>query len=106
MAIYVILGRFPPEAFRDPKEFKKVAEAVSAKIKAECSGVRRENSHATLGRFDVIDFVEANEPKQIEKGAMIYSCLRTFDDRGAGCDALERIPYDALAFSVKRRTRQ
>jgi len=25
----------------------------------------------TLGRFDVVDIVEANDPKQIEKAAMI-----------------------------------
>ena len=71
MATYVILSRFSPEAFREPKEFKKLAEAVSAKIKGECSGVRWKDSYATLGRFDVVDIVEANDPKQIEKAAMI-----------------------------------
>lgn len=71
MATYVILSRFSPEAFREPVEFKKLAEAVSNKIKAECSGVRWKESYATLGRFDVVDVVEANDPKQIEKAAMI-----------------------------------
>ena len=28
-------------------------------------------SFATLGRFDVVDIVEAEDPKQIEKAAMI-----------------------------------
>lgn len=38
MATYVILSRFSPEAFREAGEFKKIAEAVSAKIKRErCS---------------------------------------------------------------------
>ena len=40
MATYVILSRFSPEAFRDPKDFKMLAEAVSAEIKKKCSGVR------------------------------------------------------------------
>jgi uncharacterized protein with GYD domain len=71
MASYVILSRFSPEAFRQPGEFKKLAEAVSAKIKSECSGVQWKASSATLGRFDVVDVVEANDPKQIEKAAMI-----------------------------------
>lgn len=71
MATYVILSRFSPEAFRDPKEFKKLAEAVSQKIKSECPGVRWKESFATLGRFDVVDIVEANDPKQMEKAAMI-----------------------------------
>ena len=30
-----------------------------------------EGSYATLGRFDVVDIVEAKDPKQIEKAAMI-----------------------------------
>ncbi len=71
MATYVILSRFSPEAFRDPKEFKKLAEAVTAKIRSECPGVVWKDSYATLGRFDVVDFVEAHDPKQIEKAAMI-----------------------------------
>jgi hypothetical protein len=35
MATYVILSRFSPDAFRDPKEFKKLAETVSNKIGSE-----------------------------------------------------------------------
>ncbi len=71
MATYVILSRFSPEAFRDPKEFKKLAEVVSAKIKTECPGVKWKDSFATLGRFDVVDVVEAKDAKEIEKAAMI-----------------------------------
>ncbi len=71
MATYVILSRFSPEAFREPKEFKKLADAVSSKIKKECQGVHWKYSFATLGRFDVVDVVEASDPKQIEKAAMI-----------------------------------
>jgi uncharacterized protein with GYD domain len=71
MATYVILSRFSPEAFREPHEFKKLAEAVSAKIKNECSDIRWKDSYATLGRFDVVDIVEANDPKHIDKAAMI-----------------------------------
>jgi len=70
MATYVILSRFSPEAFRDPKDFKKLADAVSTKIKSEYPGVRWKDSYATLGRFDVVDIVEADDPKQIEKVAM------------------------------------
>lgn len=71
MATYAILSRFSPEAFREPKEFKKLADAVSSQIKKQCPGVAWKQSFATLGRFDVIDIVEANDPKQIEKAAMI-----------------------------------
>lgn len=69
MATYVILSRFSPEAFRDPKDFKKLAEDVSSKIKS--LNVRWKASYATLGRFDVVDIVEADDPKQIEQAALI-----------------------------------
>lgn len=71
MATYVVLSRFSPEAFRDPKDFKKLAEQVTARIKSECPGVKWKDSYATLGRFDVVDIVEADDPKQIEKAAML-----------------------------------
>jgi uncharacterized protein with GYD domain len=71
MATYIILSRFSPEAFEDPKDFLKLAEKVSSKIKRDCPGIRWKDSYATLGRFDVLDIVEAEDPKQIEKAAMI-----------------------------------
>ena len=71
MATYVILSRFSPDAFRDPKDFKKLSETVSQKIKADCPGIEWKHSFATLGRFDVVDVVETDDPRQIERAAMI-----------------------------------
>jgi uncharacterized protein with GYD domain len=71
MATYIILSRFSPEAFGDPKDFKKLAATVSAKIKSECPGVTWKESFATLGRFDAVDIVESADLKQVEKAAMI-----------------------------------
>ncbi len=71
MATYVMLSRFSPEAFREPKDFKKLAEEVSDRIKKECPGVKWKASYATLGRFDVVDVVESDDPKQVGKAAMI-----------------------------------
>ena len=71
MPTYIILSRFSPEAFRDPKEFRKLADAVTTKIKTECPGIHWKNSFATTGRFDVVDIVEAQDPKEIAKAAMI-----------------------------------
>ena len=68
---YVILSRFSPEAFADPKDFKPLARNVSEQIKSQCPGVVWKDSFATLGRFDVVDIVEAEDPKQVEKAAMI-----------------------------------
>ena len=71
MATYVVLSRLSPEAFRDPSDFTKLAKAVSAAIKEQCPDLKWKESYATLGRFDVIDVVEADDPKQIERAAMI-----------------------------------
>jgi len=71
MATYVILSRFSPNAFVDPKDVAQLAAAVSGKIKSECPGVVWKESYATLGRFDVLDIVEADDPKEVEKAAMI-----------------------------------
>lgn len=75
MATYIILSRFSPEAFDDPKHFVQLAERVSQKIKRECPEVEWKGSYATLGRFDVVDIVEAPDPRQIEKVAMIIRAL-------------------------------
>ena len=71
MTTYIILSRFSPEAFEEPKNFKALAATVSAKIKSQCPDVTWKGSFATLGRYDVVDFVDADDPKQIEKVAMI-----------------------------------
>jgi uncharacterized protein with GYD domain len=71
MATYIILSRFSPDAFKDPKEFKELAREVSARIRSDCPGIKWKDSYATLGRFDVVDVVETDDPKEIEKAAMI-----------------------------------
>ena len=71
MATFIILSRISPEAFTDPFEFKKIAGIVASKIKSECPGVVWKESYATTGRFDVVDIVESDDPKEIAKAAMI-----------------------------------
>ena len=71
MTTYVILSRVSPEAFSDPFEFKKIAEQVAAKISAECPDVRWKDSFALNGRFDVIDIIESDDPRQVHKAALI-----------------------------------
>jgi len=71
MNTYIILSRFSPQAFDDPRHFLEMAEQVSKKIKTDCPNVRWKDSYATLGRFDVVDVVEADDPQDIEKVAMI-----------------------------------
>lgn len=53
MATYIILSRFSPEAFGDPRDFRQLAGAVSEHIKRECPGVTWKDSFATMGRARV-----------------------------------------------------
>ena len=71
MATYIILSKVSPEAFRDPKDFRKLADTVSKRIREECTGVTWKSSFATMGRFDVVDIVESEDSRQVEKAAMI-----------------------------------
>lgn len=71
MATYIILSQLLPEALSDPKDFKRLAANVSEKIKSECPDVKWKDSYTVLGEYDVVDIVEADDPKQVEKAAMI-----------------------------------
>jgi len=71
MATYIILSKLSTEASRDPGEFRQLAEKVAQKIKTQCRNVRWVSSYALMGRFDVIDIVEADDPTEVEKAAMV-----------------------------------
>ena len=71
MATYVILSKFSPGALTEPKDLKRLADTVSDTIKKECPGVTWKDSYVTMGQFDVLDLVESDDPKQVEKAAMI-----------------------------------
>jgi uncharacterized protein with GYD domain len=71
MGTYVILSRVSPDSFSNPHNFRQLARAVSETIKAECPGVTWKASYATLGRFDVVDIVEADDPKDVERASMV-----------------------------------
>jgi uncharacterized protein with GYD domain len=74
MAAYVILSKLSADAMKDPGEFRQLGETVAKKIKAQCPGVRWKDSYALMGRYDVVDIVEANSPAEVEKAAMIIRC--------------------------------
>jgi len=88
MSTYIILSRVSAEAFRDSKDFKQAAGAATAKIKSNCPDVVWKDSYATMGRFDFVDIVEADDPKQVEKAAMI---IRTY-----GHSTTETLPATPL----------
>ena len=90
MATYVILCRISPEAVKDPKNFKDLAKTVSETIKQQCPGVIWKDSYATLGRFDVVDIVEAAKPEEVQKTAMI---IRSSVQTARGATAEKQCPW-------------
>lgn len=71
MATFIILSRFSHETTRDIEQLKRSASKVAEVIKADCPGVTWKESYAVLGRFDVVDVVEAADVKEVEKAAML-----------------------------------
>ena len=84
MPTYVILSKISPDAFQDPKEFRKLAADVSSRIRKQCPGVTWKQSFATLGRFDVVDIVESRDPEQVARAALLI--------RGYGHASTETLP--------------
>ena len=64
MATYVILSKLSPESVQDLGGFRKLAETVSQQIRAQCPNVRWKDSYALMGRFDVLDIVEADNVEE------------------------------------------
>ncbi|MFO7605544.1 MAG: GYD domain-containing protein [Desulfurivibrionaceae bacterium] len=71
MQTYIILSRFTSRTVTDPNELKSVAKVVSDKIRSECPGIHWKESYALMGRFDVVDIVETDDLKEVQKTAMI-----------------------------------
>ncbi len=74
MATYIILSKLAANAMEDPSQFRKLAENVSKRIKEQCPRVRWKESYALMGRFDGVDIVEADNPNEVEKAAMLIRC--------------------------------
>ena len=84
MATYVILSKISPDAFQDPKEFRKIASEVASRIRKQCPRVTGKQSFATLGRLDVVDIVESKGPQQVARAALLI--------RGYGHATTETLP--------------
>jgi uncharacterized protein with GYD domain len=101
MATFVILTRLLPEG---AQALPASARSVAERIKTECPNVRWKESYATLGEFDVLDVVEADDPADVSKAAMIIR------EVGRGTtETLAAIPWkhfiDSLAGRGARKVR-
>jgi uncharacterized protein with GYD domain len=75
MQTYFILSKISPKAFEGGKDFKQLATAVSEKIEKDCPSVVWKDSHITMGRFDVIDIVEAEDLEDVDRASMIIRAI-------------------------------
>ncbi|MCE5276749.1 MAG: GYD domain-containing protein [Planctomycetaceae bacterium] len=71
MDTYVILSKLSPDAFRDPQDLPALADEVKQRIKEDCPDVVWKDSYALMGRFDVVDLIEAPSRDDAEHAAMI-----------------------------------
>jgi uncharacterized protein with GYD domain len=97
MATYIILSRLSDSAVSDPNEFDALANKVSERIKQDCPEVKWKDSYATLGRFDVVDIVESDDPKQVERAAMI---IRSYGH--ASTETMQATPWKEFKESFSR----
>jgi uncharacterized protein with GYD domain len=89
MPTYIILSKLSSDAFQDPKEFKKLADAVASRIRKQCPDVIWKQSFATLGRFDVLDVVESKDSEQVARAPMLIRGVWTHDNGDVTGHALE-----------------
>ena len=71
MASYLIVTKLGTESYENPDQFRELAKRVAARIRNECPGIRWKDSYAVMGRFDVVDVIEAASAADAERAAMI-----------------------------------
>lgn len=75
MNTYIILTRFLDDAFDVHTDLNTYAQTVKDHIREECPDVTWRQSFMTMGSVDVVDVVEAEDPRDVQKAALI---IRTF----------------------------
>ncbi len=73
MQTYIILTKFTPGAFATPTAFKQVSARLTAKIKQACPDLHWKASYSTAGRYDVVDVVEADDPDEVHRAAILIN---------------------------------
>jgi uncharacterized protein with GYD domain len=91
---FAILSRFAPGSFETPADLKARAEAVTDRIEADCD-VAWKDSYMLGGSYDVLDLVEADDPKEVQRAALV---LRAFgNERTETCVAT---PWDEMLDAI------
>ena len=71
MQTYIIFTRLSPSSFKNGEQFRQLAKRVSQRIKDESPKAHWMKSYALMGRFDVVDIVEAESAADAERAALI-----------------------------------
>jgi uncharacterized protein with GYD domain len=73
MQTFIILTKFAAGAFEAPAAFRQASAELTERLKRECPGVHWKASFATLGRYDVVDIVEAERPEDVHRAAILVN---------------------------------
>lgn len=71
MQTYIIFTRLSQSSFKNAEQFRQLAKRVSQRIKEEAPKAHWKESYALMGRFDVVDIVEADSAADAERAALI-----------------------------------
>jgi uncharacterized protein with GYD domain len=75
MPTFIMLTRLSHQALKDPHSLVELSEAITRRIRNECSGVEWEANYAVLGPADYLDIFTAPDAETAMKVATI---IRTF----------------------------
>lgn len=95
MQRYAIMSRFNGSGALDPASFKQTAERVASRIKQECPDVHWQDSYMLMGSVDVLDLVDSDNPRAVEKAAMIIR-----SESGARTETSLATPWKDLLTSL------
>jgi len=95
MATYLIFTKLGTESFKSPQQFRELAQRVSSRIRSDCPGVRWKDSYAVMGRYDVVDIVEAASAADVERASMIIRA-----DAHATTETMHATPWDEFLKSL------
>ena len=90
MSTYIILRQIKSKSLLDSTDILPIGRYN--KFKKECQGVEWKECYATLGRYDFMDIIDAEDPMQVEKAIMIIR-----DDENFNTNLLFAIPLKSIS---------
>ncbi|MBI3910459.1 MAG: GYD domain-containing protein [Armatimonadetes bacterium] len=96
MPAFVLLTKLPPEAVRNPDEFRAAAHRVADEIR-RLQGVRWLSSYSVLGPYDIVDVFEAPD---VETATQVALTIRSL--AGVTTETYAAVPWEGFLGIVGR----